>query len=429
MASDTPTTDTPAAPTEPPPSLWKHRDFLKLWLGYTTSQFGGQITVVALPLVAIVVLQATEAEVGVLGAVGRLPFVLFLFAGFWADRFRKRPTMIGADIGRSLLLGLVVVMYMTDTLNLFWLGAISFLSVVLFVFFETSNMSHLPFLIGRDHLGEGNAKLQLSNSVARIAGNSLGSVLVNAFVAVFVLIVDVVALLVSAVACALIRKPEPVPDPAEERPGVFASIGAGLRWVWMEPLVRPGVIAAGFYMFFYTGIEVLLPLWVIEGLGLEPYWVGVLLAVGGPGAIIGSLLAVKTMKRIGIGPAFFWPTVVGNLSLFLIGLATGPSWLLIVMIGLAQFVLGVTGPIAMVASGTLRMGATPDHMQGRVIASQRAVALTLAPVGALVTGLLAAGLGMRAALLICAAGAIIPIIVLALSPIPKTMGMPEPQEH
>ncbi|MDP4501988.1 MFS transporter [Nonomuraea turcica] len=431
MASDTPTTETPApAPAvNEPASLWKHREFLKLWLGYTTSQFGAQVTVVAMPLVAIVILGANEAEVGTLGAVSRLPFLLFLFAGFWADRFRKRPTMIAADVGRALLLLLIVVMYLTGTLTLFWLGTISFLSVALFVFFEVANMSHLPFLVGREHLGDGNAKLQLSTSVSRIAGNSTGSALVSAFAAAQVLLVNVVTLIISAISCALIRKPEPVPTPGEERPSVFSSIAEGLRWVWRDPLIRPGVIAAGFYMFFYTGIEVLLPLWVVEGLGLNPYWLGILLAVGAPGAILGSLLATRTMKRIGIGPAFFWPTVVGNLSLFLIGLATGPTWLLIVMIGAAQFLLGITGPIAMVASGTLRMGATPQHLQGRVMASQRAVALSLAPLGALLTGLLAAGIGMRTTMLICAAGAVIPIVVLALSPIPKTKGMPEPQEH
>ncbi|GAA2666075.1 MULTISPECIES: MFS transporter [Nonomuraea] len=416
---------TEAAPT----SLWKHRDFLKLWVGYSTSQFGAQITVVAMPLVAIIVLGASEAEVGTLGAVGRLPFLLFLFAGFWADRFRKRPTMIAADIGRAVLLLAVIGLYAADMLTLFWLGAISFLSVALFVFFEVANMSHLPFLVGREFIGDGNAKLQLSNSVARVAGNSVGSVLVNAFIAVQVLIVNVVTLVVSAIICALIRKPEPVPERSEDRPGVFSSIAEGLRWVLRDPLIRPSVIAAGFYMFFFTGIEVLLPLWVIKGLGLPGYWVGILLAIGGPGAILGSLLAVRSMKKIGIGPSFFWMTVIGNLSLFLIGLATGPTWLLVTMIGLAQFLLGITGPIAMVASGTLRMGATPERLQGRVMASQRAVALSLAPVGALLMGLLAEGIGLRTTLLICAAGAVIPIIVLALSPIPRTKGMPDPQEH
>ncbi|SDL06025.1 Predicted arabinose efflux permease, MFS family [Nonomuraea maritima] len=431
MASDTPTTETPApAPAvDKPPSLWKNRDFLKLWLGYTTSQLGSQITVVAMPLVAIVILSANEAEVGTLGAVSRLPFLLFLFAGFWADRFRKRPTMIAADVGRALLLFLIVVMYLTGTLTLFWLGTITFFSVSMFVFFEVANMSHLPFLVGREHLGDGNAKLQLSNSVSRIAGNSIGSALVSVFAAALVLVVDVVTFLVSAVSCALIRKPEPEPSSEGDRPSVFSSIAEGLRWVWRDRLIRPSVLAAGCYMFFYTGIEVLLPLWMVEGLGLSPYWLGILLAVGGPGAILGSLLATRSMKWIGIGPAFFWPTVVGNLSLFLVALATGPTWLLLVMIGATQFLLGITGPIAMVASATLRMGATPQQLQGRVMASQRAVALSLAPLGALLTGLLAAGIGMRATLLICAAGAVVPIFVLALSPVLKTKGMPEPQEH
>ncbi|MGV9302373.1 MULTISPECIES: MFS transporter [unclassified Nonomuraea] len=429
MASDTPTTEALAPAEEKPASLWKHRDFLKLWLGYSTSQFGAQVTVVAMPLIAIVLLGADEAEVGTLGAVGRLPFLLFLFAGFWADRFRKRPTMIVADVGRSVLLLAVVGLYAADMLTLFWLGTISFLSIVLFVFFEVANMSHLPFLVGRELIGDGNAKLQLSNSVARVVGNSVGSVLVNAFIATQVLLVNVVTLIVSAISCALIRKPEPVPERNAEQQGVFSSIAEGLRWVLRDPLIRPSMIAAGFYMFFYTGIEVLLPLWVIKGLGMEEYWVGILLAIGGPGAILGSLLATRSMKKIGIGPSFFWMTVVGNLSLLLVGLATGPTWLIVVMIGLTQFLLGVTGPIAMVSSATLRMGATPQHLQGRVMASQRAVALGLAPVGAFLMGLLAEGVGLRTTMLICAVGTVIPIIVLALSPVPRTKGMPEPQEH
>ncbi|MFI6387457.1 MFS transporter [Nonomuraea sp. NPDC050547] len=424
MAQETTASD---APPETP-SLWKHRDFLKLWSGFTASAFGNAVTEVAFPLVAIVLLSASEEQLGFLGAIGRVPMLLFLFAGFWADRFRKRPTMIVTDVVRGFALMLIPVLWLTGSLNLVWLGLVSFVLVTMYVFFEVANMSHLPFLVGREQLGDGNAKLQLSTSVGKIAGNTLGSALVTTVSAAVILVIDVVSFFASAVLCALIKKEEPRQDPSEDRPGVISSIKEGLVWVWRQPLVRPGVIASGFYMFFFTGIQVLLPFWITKSLGMEPYWVGVMFAVGAPGAILGSLLAVPVMKRIGMGPGFFWATVVGNGSLILIALATGPFWLALTMIGISQFLLGVTGPIAGVNHTVLRQGATPDRLQGRVMASQRAVALAFAPVGAALAGLLAAGIGVRPTLIICALGALVPVVILALSPVPRTRAMPTPQE-
>ncbi|WP_283133518.1 MFS transporter [Rhizohabitans arisaemae] len=429
MASDT---QPPATEKAKPASIWRNKDFVRLWAGYTTSAFGGQVTVVAFPLVAVVLLGAGEAEVGILGFVGKAPLLLFLFAGYWADRFRKRPTMIATDLARSVLLLVIPLLYLADVLSLFWLGVISFLLVTCFVFFEIANLSHFPFLVGREHIGPGNGHLQLSSSITQVVGRSFGGFLVGVFSAALVLIVNVVTYVLSAIAIAMIRKPEPVPQhEGGKPPKVLPSIAEGLKWALRHPLVRPTLIASLFYMFFYSGIEALLALWLIKELALPVYWFGIIMAIGGPGAILGALISVPILKRLGAGPGLFWASVVGNLSLFLVALATGPTWLKVTMVGATIFLLSLSGQVSMVNANTLRMTVTPLRLQGRVMASQRAMAFAAAPVGALLAGLIAAipSIGMRPVMIVCAAGTIIPLIIFWFSPLPRTKELVAPDEE
>jgi MFS family permease len=404
--------------------LWGHPDFLKLWAGQSLSLFGSQVTTLALPLVAVVALGATATEMGVLGALARAPMVLFLFAGVWADRVRRRPTMIWTDIGRGLMIATIPALFLADRLSIGWLYLVVFVVGVLSVFFEVANQANLPALVGREHIPEGNGKMQISNSVAQAAGPSLAGLLVTYFSAAAIVVIDAVSYFASAVCCALIRKPEEKPGGESQRGGVFAAIAEGVRWLWAQPLLRPMMYATAFYMFFVTGVQTLFVIYLVEDLRLSGLWLGVVLAAIGVGMVVGALFSVKILMRVGPGPAAFWSTVAGNTAFLLIPLASGPLWLAVAMLALSQLLVGLTTPIAQVGMGSLRQVLTPDELQGRVVATFRALSLGLAPVGALLAGLLGAAIGLRPTMWVLAVGALIPIAVIYFSPIPGTRQFP-----
>jgi MFS family permease len=419
-----PTSAAPPSSPEAPRGLWRHGDFLKLWSGQSLSLFGTQVTVVAMPLVAVQLLDATSTQMGILGALARAPFALFLFAGVWADRVRRRPTMIATDLGRGLVIGLIPVLFFLDSLQMAWLYAIVLVAGTLGVFFEVANQAFIPSLLDPDLVPEGNAKFQVSQSVAQVAGPSVAGLLIAFLSAATVIIVDAVSYFVGALASFLIRKPEPRPGGDSKPPKLFTAIGEGIRWVWKQPVVRPMMLATAFYMTFTSGIQALYVFYLDRVLNLSASWIGFTLAFLGVGAIIGSLFSLKALRAFGPGPTAFWATVAGNGAFLLVPLAGGPLWLVIGLLAFAQVLVGFTGPIAQVSMGSLRMRITPNNMQGRVVATFRGLSLGLAPVGALVAGVIAQSVGLRPMLFVFAVGALVPIVIMALSPIPGTRTFP-----
>ena len=444
MASPTPKTNSePTAPaatmtgtTEPivsepvaaPPrrSLWSHDDFLKLWGGQSLSLLGTQVTIVAMPLVALQLLDASTAQMGVLGGLARAPFILFLFAGVWADRVRRRTTMIVTDLGRGVLIALIPTLYYLGDLRMAWLYVIVLLAGILGVFFEVSNQAFIPSLVEPELVPEGNAKFQISQSAAQVAGPGLAGILIAFFSAAGVIIIDAVSYFVGAVASMLIRTPEEKPGGTSRPPKLFAAIGAGLKWVWVQPVIRPMMFATAFYMTFTSGIQALYVFYLSRNLHLSSSWIGFTLAFLGVGALIGSLLSLKALGRFGPGPTAFWATVIGNAAFLLVPLASGPIGVTVAILALAQALIGMSGPVAQVSMGSLRMRLTPNDMQGRVVATFRGLSLGLAPVGALTAGLLAQAIGLRLVLFIFALGVLAPIVVMWLSPIPQTRKFPAP---
>ncbi len=409
------------------PGLWHHADFLKLWAGQSSSLIGSQVTVVAMPLVAVILLDATELEVGVLGAFLRLPMVLFPFVGVWVDRVRRRQVMIWSDVVRAGILASVPALYLADVLTLAWLYAVVLVLGLFSVLFEIAYRSYLPSLVETEHLGEGNSKLQLSDSVSKTIGPGLAGILLGWWSAAVVIVADVVSYVVSGIALALIRKPEPKPEADAEQGNMLAAIWAGLRWVMAQPLIRPLALASAVYSFFEIGVlQALYVLFVLEEPGIPATWVGFILAAGGPGAIIGAWVSVRLMKGVGPGPTMFWCTVIGNSMLLLVPLAAGPLWLAATMLVVSQFFVNLTTQIFLVNHITLLQTITPPAMQGRVVATIWSLGLVPAPLGALLGGVLGGAIGLRPTMLAAAAiGAFVPILLLFFSPIPRLREMPK----
>src|SRR5918998_2952033 len=158
--------------------LWRHADFRRLWAAQSASLFGSEITALALPLMAVLTLDASPVQMGLLAAAGTAPFLLCsLPAGVWTDRRRRRPVLIAADIARA---GLLLSIPLTA-----WLGAprleqlymVTFIAGVLGVFFEVAHYAYVPSLVGRESVVEGNSKLQISYSAAEAGGPGVAGLL------------------------------------------------------------------------------------------------------------------------------------------------------------------------------------------------------------------------------------------------------------
>ncbi|TMR92802.1 MFS transporter [Nonomuraea basaltis] len=418
-----------ASPTSEQTGLWRNADFMRLWAGQSLSQFGSAVTYFAIPVIAVTVLHASEEEMGVVGFLLRVPMVLFLVFGVLADRVRKRPILIWTDVARFVLLMLIPIAWFADMLTLAWIYGVIFGIGLLSTLFQTAYRSYFPFLVPPENFLEGNSKLQLTESVAQTFGPGLAAALLKVLSAPALLVIDAVSYLASAIAVALIRRPEARPEPDDTTARqVHKAIWQGMGWVLRHELIRPLAISSAVYSLFILGsMNSIYALYVIRDLGVPAAWFGSILAGGGVGSIIGALLAVKVMRRFAIGKVLLWSIVYGNLALFLIPLATGPVWVSVTMLVAAQLISGVTSQIFFVTNTTLVQTVTPPQLQGRVVASIYSLGLIPAPLGALGAGLLAGALGTRTALwVVVTIGALVPMAAMAWSPLAKLKEMPEP---
>ena len=408
-------------------SLWRHADFMKLWTAETISQLGTQVTMLALPLTAILILKASPFQVGLLGTLEFLPFIVVgLPAGVWVDRLRRRPILIVGDLGRVLALGSIPIAYELGVLHIVQLYIVAFVTGVLTVFFDVSYQSYLPSLVGREHLVDGNAKLEISRSGAQLAGPGLAGALIQALKAPVAILVDAISYLVSAIFIFLIRRNEP---PVEihhadgSRPKMRREIAEGLRYVWSHPLLRPIAFCTGSSNFFsQVGTAVVL-IFAVRRLGLSPGKIGLIFAVGNVGFLLGAFLAPRVAKRLGIGP-----TIVGSAMLFgitwvPIALMTKevafPLWVLALLIG------GFGGTVYNVNQVSLRQSITPDRMQGRMNATMRFMVWGTIPIGSFVGGILGGTIGLRPTLWVAAIGSLLSFIPPFFSPVRTLERIPE----
>lgn len=352
--------------------LWRQPEFRKFWTGQTISFFGSEVTYLALPLTAVLYLQAGPAEMGLLGVARNLPFLLVgLLAGVWVDRMRRRPILIGSDLGNAFLLGSIAVAALFDVLEMWQLYVVAFGVGMITVVAMVAYQSFLPTLVQRQHLVEGNSKLEVSSSIAGIAGPGLAGLLVQWLTAPIAIFVDSISFFISALFLGTIRTPEPPPMPRAERGSMRQQIGEGLRTVLSNPLLRALVWCGSTHNFFSRMIEALYVLYVVRELGIAPALLGLIFAAGGPGALLGALLAGPLARRFGLGPTIVGAQVLTGISRLCIPLAGGPPPLMIGVLMLGEFGLGIARPVFNINQVSLRQSITTDRLQGRVNATMR----------------------------------------------------------
>ncbi|MGB8343905.1 MAG: MFS transporter, partial [Ktedonobacteraceae bacterium] len=272
--------------------LWHNPDFVKLWVGQTVSNFGSGITGIALPLTAVLVLSASPAQMGILGALDGLAVVVFgLLAGVWVDRVRRRPLLIASDLGRALLLGSIPLAALTGMLSLTQLYGVAALVGILTVFFNVADESYLPTLIPQEQLVEANSKLAMSDSLAEMSGPALAGPLVQLLSAPLAIVFDALSFLVSALGVGLIRTSEPQPKPPVQQQSAWRESIEGLRTLWRDSRLRALAISGGLFNFFGNFIGTLYILYIVRQLHMSALIVGFLVAAGGVSALVGTFIA------------------------------------------------------------------------------------------------------------------------------------------
>jgi MFS family permease len=413
----------------PTGGLWRHRDFLNLWGAETVSQIGSQITGLALPLVAILVLDASAFQVALLGVIEFAPFILIsLPAGVWVDRLRRKPILVTADLGRALLLGSIPVAHWLGLLTIWQLYVVGFVVGVLTVFFDVAYQSYLPSLVSRDQIIDGNAKLEISRSGAQLAGPGLAGGLVQALTAPVAVLVDAISFLASGLFLFGIKQEERAPTRAERQagPGMKAEVLEGLRYVLGHRFLRWIAASTATFNFFSNVIFSVFLVFAVRELGVGPGLIGLIFSLAAVGYLLGALLATRISRWFGVGPAIIIGAA-GSLSLLLLAAAPSSSPIPFIVAGLGISSLGI--PIYNITQVSFRQAITPERLQGRMNSVMRFVVWGVIPLGNLLGGALASWFSLRAAIWVGAIGMALAVLPVLLSPVRTLREMPEPVEE
>ncbi|WP_051801468.1 MFS transporter [Streptomyces sp. NRRL F-525] len=402
--------------------LLREPDFGRLFAATALGQLGDRIIFLALPLVAIVALDADEFQVGLLTAMTTAGSLLVgLPAGAWVDRMRKRSVMISTDLTRALVLVTVPVAWWAGLLTVWWLYAVALVHGVLTVFFDVAYVSYLPHLVGRDNLVEGNAKLSAIRSVTSISGPGIAGPLVGWVGAPATLLVSAAGMAMSGLLAITIRKQEPQPERElgpSERSRLGRDIKEGLRFVLKYPALRAIMLSDAIFNLFLVMYQTMLLVFLERELGLDSAGIGLVLSGMGCGALLGALSATRVARWVGQGRVIWLASLVTCPLTVLMPLAH-PGWsVCVAAAGLASLSFG--GVVRVVAQSSFQQALTPDRLLGRVSATARFVSWGGIPLGGLLGGTSGSVFGATATLWIGAAGMTVSVLPNFLSPL-RTM--------
>ena len=409
-----------------PEGLWRNAEFVKLWLGMNVSFLGTQVSSLAYPLTAVLVLHADTAEMGWLRATGTAAaFLVGPFAGVVADRVRRRPIIIASDLGSALLAASIPAAFFLGALGMTQLYVVQFLAGAISICSEVALMAYLPWLVRREQLVRANSQLETSSAAISIAGPGLAGVLVQALSAPVVILFDAASFVLSAVFTASIRAPEPAHEvePSRQR-SVWAEIGEGLRFVYGHGVLRPLAEAIALHFLFVNVIYTLLVIYAVRELGIGPAPLGIVFAALGPGFLVGALLAPRAARRFGPGRVMTYAPLLTVAGLSLVPLASGTQTAVVATLAAAHFVTACGIQLHGVNFMSLRQAITPHRLQGRMNASFRYVNLLCACLGALLAGSLAERIGIRPTLAVGVCGLLLPFLRLFFSPVRRLREVP-----
>lgn len=413
-------TDVTPSPTRAPGT-----EFNKLWIGYSISRIGSQITLLALPLAAILLLGAGATETGLLVAARTAPIALAgPFIGVCVDRHPRRPVLIATAVGNAIAIGTIPAAAVLGVLSLPQLYAVSLLAGTFSTASQNARSAIIPALVGRARLVRSNARLQASDSVAQVAGPSLGGALVQALTAPIAIAVDAASFLAAAVLVATIRLDERS-TPRASRRRFWHEIAEGLSWVRDHQVLMRAVVAIALANIEWFAVQALLVVYATKELALSPALLGISLAAAGPFSVIGAAVVGPLASRWGLGPTMIVALILEAASRLVLPFAAGDEIRAAAVLMFTQALVGLTVPLWSVSFVTLQQAMTPDRLLGRVWSAASLMQWGVAPPAALGAGLLGDAIGLRPTLFIAGAIAVIAVAYIAASPVRSFRSVPQ----
>ncbi len=416
--------------TNPPASqgpapLTGDSEFLKLWAGETISVVGSTFSGVAVPIIAVNVLVATSFQLGILNALQLLAFPLFgLFVGVWADRHRKRPTMIAADLGRAFFLGLIPL-WAFFSLSMGLLYVVAFSVGALQTFFDISYQAYLPYLVKSDQLVEGNSRLETSRSAATVVGPSLAGFAVQVIGAPLAVLGDVIGYFGSATFLSQIRRPEAAPAKRESH--ISHDIKEGLQVILHNRNLTAIALCTGTSNLFSNAFAVAFQLLLLRSYGFSAGEFGLVFGIGGLGAVIAALTSIRLIKRFGVGVSVISGILISGIP-FVFFYFVGKD-LAFALAVTAFFISSFGSVLYNVAQVSYRQALVPLELQGRMNASMRVLIWGPIPVGAILGGVLGGTVGIPETILLTAIGQSLAFLWVLFSPVRSVKEIPQRQSY
>ncbi len=388
-----------------PTDLLRDRIYGRLWLSILISSFGGQITMLALPLTAAVLLNATPTQMGLLTAMELAPFVLFsLPSGVWLDRVRKLPVYIGGEVLVAVIVASVPLAWALDGLNMNYLYAVAFGIGCINVTAGTAAQIVLTQIVPRARLVEAYAKNALASSGAEVAGPGVAGLLIKLVGAPLTLLADALLLMISVTILRGIRVVEVrVPHP---QPRFWRDLREGLSFVVTHRLLLSLALVVGLWQMCHHAAMVVQILFATRTLGLNEHQVGMCYIGLGLGTITASTVGHRISRRLGPGPCLVLGFAVCGVGWLQLAFAPVGAW------GVASFVLmllcfSAGAVLIFINFLALRQAVTPEPLLGRMTSTMRWLILIPAGPGALLGGYVGEHVGLRYALGMGGAGALL----------------------
>ncbi|MEN3357010.1 MAG: hypothetical protein V7637_992 [Mycobacteriales bacterium] len=419
--------DVPGAGSEEPDDggLWRNTDFLKFWFGETLSLFGTQVTILAVPATAVLVLHAGPEQLGLLRFLQLVPYLIFgMLFGVLVDRTRRRPMMFIANTARMLLIGLVPILSVLGQLHLATLYVVTFGVGTAALLYDVSWMSYIPALIrDKRYLVEANAKLGTTLSSADAAGPGIAGALIGALTAPIAMAVDAFSYLLALVSLRLIRTPEPAPVSSGGR-RLLPELREGMRFVFTNRYVRAVAIVGGLCNFFISANQPLLIFYALNDRSIKPGVLGLIFSAAAVGGVLGALRARALIKRLPLGRLYLGGLALTFGAPILVPAAAGPTLLVAVLFAASLFLMFASVSVVNVIIISMRQTLTPGPLLGRMTAAVRMLLFGGGAIGGLLGGLLGAAVGAHSALWISAVGSLVAFLPIALSPVARLRAMP-----
>jgi MFS family permease len=404
-----------------PPLLRTNPNFRRFFIGQSVSLLGDQITTIALPLTAVLALDATPGQMGALLTAYLVPnLILALPAGAWVDRRGgRRNVMIATDIGRALLIGSIPVVYAFDHLTWAQLYVVAFLTGSLSVFFYVAYGAMIQMLVPREQYVQANSLTHGSRAFSFLAGYSIGGFLVQVLRGPYALAVDASSFLWSALFLGRMHIDEPPGAPSES-----GGLTAGARWIRANSIIRAELLGVATLNFFNFIFFALFLLYATRHLNVSPAALGLVLGVASIGTLSGSFVTARIGRRIGVGRTFALGCFLFPAPLILVPLAAGPHWLVLTLLFLSEFVSGIGLMLLDIMAGTINAGLVPPTLRSRVSGAFMLVNYGVRPLGTTVGGVLGTAIGLRPTLWIATVGSLAGLLFILPSPIMSLHDVP-----